>query len=61
MSPILKLSKDNPDKECEFELEYLLSLSIQERFQMMLKKSQEMYNLMVNNGHRRTNQIIKRS
>ena len=61
MSPILKLNKDNPDKECEFELEYLLSLSIQERFQMMLKKSQEMYNLMVNNGHRRTNQIIKRS
>lgn len=62
MKGILKLETDkyNEEKEIEFELEYLLSLSTQQRFEMMFKKSKELYQLLTQNGHRRTNKIIKR-
>lgn len=33
--PILKLAKDDPKKELEFEVEYQLSLTIKQRFKMM--------------------------
>lgn len=33
--PILKLSKDDPKKELEFELRFQLSLTTQQRFEMM--------------------------
>lgn len=38
---ILKLPEDNESKELEFELEYLRSLSFEERMTMMRKKSKE--------------------
>ncbi|MGE5841842.1 MAG: hypothetical protein ACM335_06160 [Deltaproteobacteria bacterium] len=38
---MLKLSEDNESKELEFELEYLRSLSFEERMTMMRKKSKE--------------------
>jgi hypothetical protein len=34
-SGLLLLKKDDEKKEIEFELHYLLSLTIQERFQLM--------------------------
>lgn len=57
---ILKLSKDDEDREIEFELNYLLSLTTQQRFQMMLKKTQEVRNLLGRSGYRRTVKIFKR-
>jgi len=36
--PILKLSKDDPEKELEFEVNYQLSLTVQQRFEMMFGK-----------------------
>jgi hypothetical protein len=39
MSPILKIETDDEEKELEFELEYQLSLTTQQRFEMMFKKS----------------------
>ena len=60
MPPILKLKKDDPDKEREFELRFLLSLSVKQRFQMMFNKSEEIRKLLEKSGHRRVNQVIKR-
>ncbi len=59
--PILKLSKHDEEREIEFELDYLASLTIQQRFQMMFKKTEEMRKLLRRDGNRRTHQIIKRT
>ena len=58
---ILKLKKDNENKEIEFELNYLKSLTTEQRFQMMFKKTREMLALSKRSGHRKTTQIIKRT
>ena len=34
MAPVLKLNKHNERKEIEFELKYLKSLSVKERFEL---------------------------
>ncbi len=61
MCPILKLKKHNEEKELEFELKYLLSLTTRQRFEMMFKKSEEMRRLLGKSGHRKTFEIIKRT
>jgi hypothetical protein len=61
MAPVLKLDDHNEEKEIEFELSWLLSLTLQERFQLMFKKSRELIELLERNGHRRPDQIIKRT
>jgi hypothetical protein len=57
---ILLLKKDNEKKERDFELQYLLSLTIKERFLLMQKKSREMRDLLEQNGHRKAAAILKR-
>jgi len=57
---ILLLNGSNEKKEIEFELRYLSSLSLEQRFSLMLKKSQELKTNLKNNGHRTTPKIIKR-
>ncbi len=59
--PNLKLSEHNEKQEIEFELNYLASLTTQQRFQMMFKKTQEMLKLLRQDGNRRAHQIIKRA
>jgi hypothetical protein len=61
MSPILKLDEDNEEKEIDFELDYQLSLDVEQRFRMMFQKSKELAEMLVKNGHRRPSEIIKRS
>jgi len=61
MSPVLKLENDNQKKELIFELKYLLSLTTRQRFEMMLKKSKEIKNLLGKRGLRKAFQIIKRT
>jgi hypothetical protein len=58
---VLKLKKNNESQEIEFELDYLTSLTTQERFQMMLQKSREMALLLNSNGRRKSTQVIKRT
>lgn len=58
---ILKLNKHNTKKEIEFELKFLRSLSVKERFEMMFRKTKEMLNLLEKNGYRRPFEIIKRT
>jgi hypothetical protein len=57
---ILKLSSDDEEKEFEFELNYLFSLTFEERFKMMKEKSREMLRQMIEHGYRRPFEIIKR-
>ena len=57
---ILKLSSDDEEKELELELDYLSSLTFEERLKMMREKSREMLKQMIDHGHRRAVEIIKR-
>jgi hypothetical protein len=58
---ILKLSDSDEEKEIQFELDFLFSLSIHERFKLMLNRNQELLDILEKNGHRRTSEIIKRT
>ena len=44
--PVLKLEKDDENREIEFELCYLKSLNIKERFLLMQKKSDEIKKML---------------
>ena len=57
---VLKLSQPEEQKELEFELNYLASLTFEERLKMMRQKSREMLRQMVEHGHRRPFEIVKR-
>jgi len=59
--PILKLDHDDENSEIEFELRYLKSLTIKERFLLMIRKSEEMKKLTRNRGYRKSSEIIKRA
>ena len=61
MTHILKLSSHDENKEIEFELNYLSSLTTKQRFQMMAKRTKEIRSLLKNHGYRGTFQIIKRT
>jgi hypothetical protein len=57
---LLKLSSNDEEKELEFELDYLSSLTFEERLKMMREKSRKMLKQMIDHGHRRAVEIIKR-
>ena len=57
---ILVLRKPDEKREIEFELNYLSSLSLSQRFLLMQTKSRELKSNLINNGHRETTPIIKR-
>ena len=61
MTHILKLDDHDEEREIDFEISWLLSLTIQERFQLMFIKSKEVIDLLEKNGHGRPSQIIKRT
>ena len=58
--PVLKLEKDDENREIEFELCYLKSLTTRERFLLMQKKSEEMKKMLRKRGHRKSAEIVKR-
>ena len=57
---ILKLAADDPERELEFELAYLRSLTTQERFTLMFHKSRELVESLARHGHRRPDGVFKR-
>ena len=66
MSPILKLDQDDEDRELEFELAYQRSLTTQQRFDMMFRRSRLMAEALARHerrtrGHRTPAEIVKRS
>jgi hypothetical protein len=58
---ILKLAADDPERELEFELAYLRSLTTQERFDLMFRKSRELAESLARHGHRKPAEILKRA
>jgi len=57
---ILKLDKDDEEKEIEFELDYLASLTTRQRFELMFRKTAELLSLSKRNERRKVTKIIKR-
>ena len=62
---ILKLDEHDEDKEIEFELDYLTSLTTSQRFEMMFTKTREMLRLLSSatgkkDKPRKTTEVIKR-
>ena len=57
---VLKLNRDNEEKEIDFELRYLKSLSTRQRFEMMLAKTREIIQLLPKNERGTAPQVIKR-
>ncbi len=58
--PILKCKTDDPEAELEFELEYQRSLTTEERFEMMFAKSKQIKEMLLQYGHRKPVEVIKR-
>jgi len=63
MSPIFKAKKGarNEKEELDFELDYQRSLSFSERFRMMLHQSKLILRMLIENGHRKPIEVIKRA
>jgi len=61
MSSVLKLERHNEKEEIIFELKFQMSLTTRQRFEMMLKKTEEIKKLLVKSGHRTAFEIIKRT
>lgn len=61
MSPILKLKKHNLKKEQEFELKYQRSLSLADRFHMVIHQSKLVLQTLINYGYRKSSEVIKRT
>lgn len=61
MAPVYKSDRDDEDKELDFELDYLMSLTTKERFEMMFKKSELIKKQLLAHGHRRPFEVIKRT
>ena len=60
MSPILKLDHDDEERERIFHLKYLLSLTTAQRFEMMIRQSDEIMRTLIRHGHREPSEIVKR-
>ena len=58
---IRKTRTHNERAEIDFELDYLASLTTQQRFDMMFQKSREMASLRKRHRGRKTTQIVKRT
>jgi hypothetical protein len=59
--PIYKAQNNNEKKELDFELKYQKSLSLTERFRMMAHQSKLILQMLIDNGHRKPTEIIKRA
>ena len=60
MVPILKLDADDEEKELEFELAYQRTLTTQQRFELMFRKSREIAEVLLRHGYRKPFEIVKR-
>lgn len=58
---VLKLSKDDPKSELDFEVRFRLSLTVAQRFKRMLTRSKQIAKMMASHGHQKTPLILQRS
>lgn len=59
--PILKLDQGDDEKELEFEIEFQLSLTFEQRYHMMEEASQSLIAQLEQHGKRKPFEIIKRT
>jgi hypothetical protein len=60
---ILKVpaAASNEDQELDFELDFLASLTTEQRFQLMFDRSREMAEMLRAHGHTEPPSIVKRT
>jgi hypothetical protein len=58
---VLKLEKEDEEKELDFELAFQRTLTTQQRFDLMFRKSRELAEVLLRHGYRKPFEIIKRS
>ena len=63
MSPILKLDPHEgaEERQLEFELAHQQSLTVAQRFEIMLHRSRELAAELLRRGHRRPVDVVKRA
>ncbi len=59
--PILKLERDDEEREFEFDLDYLMSLTTPQRYELMFRRSAEAVERMIRHGYINPIEIVKRS
>lgn len=57
---VLKLKKPDSKKELQFELDFQLSLTTKQRFEMMFRQSNIVKEILIRNGYRKPFEVIKR-
>jgi hypothetical protein len=57
---ILKLREDDEERELDFEIEYQLSLSFEQRLAMMLVESDRIAWTLIQSGQREPTALVKR-
>lgn len=60
MAGILEVRGDDEDRETRFELDFLASLTEEQRFDLMIERSEEMARTLIRHGHRKPLEIVKR-
>ncbi len=58
---ILKLAKEDPKSELDFEIRFRLSLTVAQRFKRMFTRSKQIAKMMASHGHQKTPLILQRS
>jgi hypothetical protein len=61
MPPIYKIGPDDNIDEDELELEYQLSLTVEQRYTMMINASRTLLKILIDNGYKKPFEIIKRT
>ncbi len=57
---VLKLKKPDSKIELQFELDFQLSLTTKQRFEMMFRQSNIVKEILIRNGYRKPFEVIKR-
>ena len=61
MPPIYQIGPDDDVDELELELEYQASLTVEQRYKMMINASRTVLKMLIDNGHKKPFEITQRS
>jgi hypothetical protein len=61
MPPIYKIGPNDEVDELELELEFQRSLTVEQRYTMMINASRSILRILIDNGHKKPFEIVKRT
>jgi len=61
MPPIYQIGPDDDVDELELELEYQRSLTVDQRYKMMINASRNVLRMLIDNGYKKPFEIIQRT